>query len=74
LLPVPLSVVVAGGSLVMTWPTATGQSYQIEYKDDLATPAWTPLGAPFSGTGLPLSVTNGLSAAPQRFFRLSVLP
>jgi hypothetical protein len=71
---VPLSAAVLGGTLVLTWPTAARQSYQIEYKDDLGAPAWTPLGGSFMGTGLPLSVTNDFSAAHQRFFRLSVLP
>ena len=50
-----------------------GQTYQIEYKDDLTAPAWTPLGSPVTGTGGTLTITNNFGASPQRFFRLRLV-
>jgi len=65
---------VAGSSLVLAWASFTGQSYQIQFKNDLSDPSWQPLGDLVLGTGSPISVTNDLSAPTQRFFRLSIVP
>ena len=63
---------VSGNQFKLTFPTLSGQTYQIEFKDNLSATNWTPLGSPIIGTGVPLSVTNSISATPQRFFRLSI--
>ena len=60
--------------LVFNWPTIFSQTYQLQYKDNLTATNWTPLGSPVTGNGNPISVTNNLSASPQRFFRLSISP
>ena len=60
--------------LGLTWPTITNETYQLEYKDNLTNATWTPLDGPLSGTGNSITITNLLSASPQRFFRLSVSP
>jgi hypothetical protein len=57
---------------VVSWPTISGQTYQLEYADDLASGPWTALGAPFAGTDGIVAVTNTLSISPQRFFRVQV--
>jgi hypothetical protein len=74
-MPLPLSVniQVSGTNLFVTWPTATGQTYQLEYKNDLTAPTWTPLGSPVTGTGGTLTVTNNFGGSPQRFFRLQLV-
>ncbi|MGH7969372.1 MAG: hypothetical protein ACREIC_11660, partial [Limisphaerales bacterium] len=69
-----LSVQVSGSNFLLTWPTVSGQTYQIEYKDNLNASAWTPLGSPIIGTGDVLSSTNSLTFANQRFFRLNIVP
>jgi regulation of enolase protein 1 (concanavalin A-like superfamily) len=71
-LPVPVSVEISGSSLVLNWPSVVGQTYQLEYKDDLAAPVWTPLASPLAGTGATLTITNDITLATQRFFRISV--
>jgi hypothetical protein len=71
---ISLTVQSSNGSLIISWPTQPGQSYQMEYTDDLATGVWTPLTGTIVGTGSPLSVTNDFSLSNQRFFRLNVLP
>jgi hypothetical protein len=68
--PPALSAAVSGNALTLTWPTVLGQTYQLEYKDSLADPTWTPLGSPVSGTGNPVTVTNDPTASTNRFFRL----
>jgi hypothetical protein len=72
--PVPVSFQLTGTNVVLSWTGAGGQSYQVEYKDDLRAANWTPLGNPIAGAGAAVSVTNNLNQATQRFFRLQILP
>jgi len=75
LTPVPLTMQFSSATnLVIAWPAPAGQSYQLEYKDDLSTGAWSTLGPPYVGTGVPVALTNDLTLAIQRFYRLRVLP
>jgi hypothetical protein len=63
---------VSENQFTLTWPTIVGQNYQMEYKDSLDDPAWTPLGAPVAGTGNPLNVNDNNNNAPNRFYRLKI--
>jgi hypothetical protein len=69
-LPVSLTVQPIGTNLLLNWPGAAGQTYQLEYKNNLTDPAWTPVGNPVRGTGGVLTLTNSFGAASQRYFRL----
>jgi hypothetical protein len=60
----------AGTNLLVTWPGVAGQTYQLEYKDELAAPTWIPLGSPVIGTSGTLTTTNDFGASAQRYFRL----
>jgi hypothetical protein len=71
--PAPLVIQPAGTNLLVTWPGVAGQTYQLEYKDDLTAPTWTPLGSPVTGTGGTLTLTNDFSVSPDRFFRLRLV-
>ena len=69
-----LSVVsLAGHSLTLGWPSASGKIYRVQYKDDLNAAAWNTLGSDVPGTGSPLSVTVDVSGASQRFYRVMVI-
>jgi hypothetical protein len=72
--PVPLGFETTTTNLVLSWTGIAGQTYQLEYKDDLAAATWTPLGTPLIGTGAVLSIANDLTQSSQRFYRLSLLP
>src|ERR1035441_11130168 len=72
-LPVPLNIQPSGTNLWLTWPGVAGQSYQLEYKNNLTDPAWTPLGSPVMGTGATLTLTNSFGAASQSYFRLRLV-
>jgi hypothetical protein len=73
-LPQLSGVALKGNQFVFNIPTITGQTYQIEYKDNLTAATWSLLGGPIVGTGNSLIITNSLSASPQRFFRLEISP
>jgi hypothetical protein len=63
-----------GNQFIFSLPTITGQTYQLEYKDNLTAATWTLLGGSMAGTGNLLMITNALDASPQRFFRLVISP
>lgn len=68
------TALLVGNQWTLVWPGLSGQDYQVEYKDDLNAPQWTPLGETLTGNGSNLSLTNDLGSAPQRFFRLKLAP
>jgi len=72
--PVSLSAQATDGNLVISWPSQSGQTYQVEYTDDLMGGAWSPLSGPLLGTGGPILVTNSLALSTQRFFRVRPVP
>ena len=72
LTPMVVNAQVSGTSLLLGWPSTNGFNYQIEYKDDLSAPNWTPLGAPVPGTGGFISVTNSITSGNQRFYQILV--
>jgi regulation of enolase protein 1 (concanavalin A-like superfamily) len=72
-LPVPLTFQTSGANLILNWTGMAGQSYQLEYKDNLSAPTWTPLGSPLTGNGGTLSATNSVGGSIQRFFRLRLI-
>jgi len=58
---------------VVSWSSATNQTYQLEWTTNLTTaPVWTPAGSSLPGTGGIMSVTNSMTAAPRCFFRLEL--
>jgi hypothetical protein len=57
---------------VVSWPTVTNQTYQLECVTKFAAPAWAPVGEPLPGTGALIAVTNKMSGSPQCFFRIKM--
>ena len=72
-LPVPVNIQTSGTNLLLNWSGVAGQTYQLEYKDDLSSATWLPLGNPVTGAGLNLTTTNNFGPAGQRFFRLRLV-
>ena len=72
-LSVPLTIQTFGTNLFLNWPGVAGQTYQLEYKDDLNAPAWTSLGSAVTGNGGTLILSNTFGASTQRFFRLRLV-
>ena len=65
---------VSGTQFVFSYPTVSGQTYQLQYITDLSSGAWLPAGGPVLGTGAPVSATNSIGSSMQMFFRLSITP
>ena len=70
----PISAQTRGNNLLLSWTGVAGSTYQVQYKDALAAPSWTALGAPVAGTGATITFTNNLSQSIQRFYRLTIVP
>ena len=66
------SITPNGNAINFTFNSLPGQSYQLEYKDNLSDPQWTLLGSPAAGTGGPLNLTDNTPPPSQRFYRLVV--
>ncbi len=59
-----------GGEFSLTFGTVPGKTYQVEYKDDLSAPDWTPLGASTNALSGEITISDAPGAAPQRFYRV----
>ncbi len=62
----------SGDQYTLTWPTIAGQNYQMEYKDSLDDPVWTPLGTSVTGTGNLMNIHDDNNNAPHRFYRVMI--
>ncbi|HXP61131.1 MAG TPA: LamG-like jellyroll fold domain-containing protein [Dongiaceae bacterium] len=60
--------------LSLTWTSIPGRSYQLQFKTDLTQPTWTNLGSPLLATTPLSSASDTLASAPQRFYRVLLLP
>ena len=55
---------------VISFTTQTGQSYFVQYKDNLTDVSWSPLATNLVGTGGVMAVTNlGIASLTKRFYR-----
>ncbi|MGP8022018.1 MAG: MBG domain-containing protein, partial [Limisphaerales bacterium] len=68
-----LTLTLLGDQYVLTFPSVSGQIYQLQSTTNLALAGWSSLGGPISGTGGIVNVTNTI-ASPQSFFELQITP
>ena len=62
------------GSFRLTFPTVSGQSYTLQFKDSLANPVWLD-GQTFMGTGGSITATNATGMPqPAGFYRIRISP
>jgi regulation of enolase protein 1 (concanavalin A-like superfamily) len=62
-----------GQHFSISWPSAPGQNYQVEYKDDLGWVSWLPLGQPIPGTGGAIEFTDNMTGSIDRYYRIRVI-
>src|SRR5262249_721323 len=67
-----LAVAISGPNINLSFLSQTGFSYQIQYKNDLTDPTWTPLGSPVTGDGT-LKTVSDPNNGERRFYRLFIL-
>jgi hypothetical protein len=63
------SIVTGGSSVVLTWVSVAGHSYQVQVKGALTAANWSNVGSAIMATGSSTSATNGISGATQ-FYRV----
>ena len=68
------AVTLNNSTLSLTWSTEAGGTYQLQWNADLSTSNWTNLRGPVIAAGATLSVTDSVTNAPRRFYRLVLSP
>jgi hypothetical protein len=72
--PVIQSLGVTNRVLGLTWSAVSGQTYQVQYKDDLGAANWTALVPNIVAGGPTATATNSVTNSPQRFYRIMRVP
>jgi len=60
----------SGNNVTFTFRTIPGRTYRVEYKNDLNAATWTQLGNDIPANGSSLTITDSITSAPQRFYRV----
>jgi hypothetical protein len=70
--PPPRTAIIVGpgGSVALSFQTISGQTYRVEYKNDLHEEDWMPLGDDVVATGGSLTINDVIGARPHRFYRI----
>ncbi|SPE60722.1 Proprotein convertase P (fragment) [Verrucomicrobia bacterium] len=71
--PVLQAPLLSNGVAILTWSTLPGQSYRVQYKQDLTDSAWSNLAPDVIAGGLTATATDPLAAAERRFYRVLLL-
>jgi hypothetical protein len=72
--PLFQSVSVRNGTLTMTWNGATGFTYLLQYKTNLAQLYWSNSSSPIFATNNLVTGYDALSPDRQRFYRVTLVP
>ncbi len=62
---------ISGPNILLSFPTQSGYTYTMYYKNNLSDPTWTPLGSGVPGNGSVQQVQDSLSHS-NRFYELSI--
>ena len=68
-----VSASASAGGIHISFFTQTGWTYQVEYKNNLTDPSWTPLGSSLSGNNAVQTVSDTLSAS-HRYYLVQIQP
>ena len=64
------SVTMSGDDIILTWPSVSGQQYQLYYKSKLPDTTWSPLGSQRLGTGGLLDSNHATDNGPTGFYKI----
>ena len=67
-------ILLSNGMIEFQSEVIVGRTYRVEYKDDLNSPVWTPLGGNHTAVDPILTISDLISDSPQRFYRMVLLP
>jgi hypothetical protein len=62
----------SGVNIVISFPTMSGYSYQLQYKNNLTDVTWTSLGSAIAGNGLVESASDSTVGTGHRFYQVQV--
>jgi hypothetical protein len=68
--PLHLGITLNGAEVTLRWSAVPGRVYQVQFKDSLAAPQWTPLGEAVVPAGEIGSATDALPLNSPRFYRV----
>jgi hypothetical protein len=60
----------SNGAPTINWPASAGQTYRVEYKDDLSDPVWLPLAGTVTIVGNRGYLTDSTLTSGNRFYRV----
>ena len=66
-----VSVGVSAGGCNVSFPTQSGFTYTVQYKNNLTDATWTTLNS-VSGTGSPATIVDSTTGLTHRFYRVSI--
>jgi hypothetical protein len=72
--PVIQGVSVANGEAAVTWQAMSGRTYRLQYLDSLSSQAWKDVVPDILADKPITTATNVIGDAPQRFYRVVLLP
>ena len=72
--PVLQPLRLSNGVAQLAWSAIPGRTYRAQYKATLASTNWTDLLPNLTATAATASTTDAISGAPQRFYRILLLP
>ncbi len=72
--PKIISTSQSGDNFTLTWLALVGRSYQLQFNTNLTQPNWKNVGGPLTATNTVASASDVISANPQRFYRIALLP
>jgi hypothetical protein len=62
------------GAFTLNWSSAIGRSYQVQFSTNLARTTWTSLGTRHTATNAAMTALDSITADPQRFYRVQLVP
>lgn len=72
--PVFSSVLKTNNTIQFTWSSLAGRTYQVQYTTNLAGANWSNLGNALTAAAGTATAADSISAEPQRFYRVVLLP
>jgi sugar lactone lactonase YvrE len=72
--PVFQTVTLTNGRIAFTWSAVSGFTYQLQYNPNLSSTTWTNLGSTITATNTTASGSDAVGPAPERFYRVFLLP
>lgn len=72
--PTLLPLQCSNGVVQIAWTALPGRTYRVQYKSSLAAATWTDLQPDITAADSTASTTDAIGSAPQRYYRVLLLP